>query len=257
MVMAMRERRITGAICVSGGCSQTDAKQVYPTKFSRTTSRPIQSFTYLVSPHITSYQTMSSNSRNPVPPGYNGAPPKYLNDFTKTLASEVRVLLDEVGKLREERQQLQLYVIGVKGYHNILTLYTFSEIAELMAVKSKHGGGFPAQWPKDAPPALEAPPLPDAPAEPPAPARPAWRVVHKREKKERPPKNRQGAISPPPMSPSPALMEPARPNLPAWAQWRPNPMHSPVLPIASPSPGPPPTVESRRGIFGPPTPPPK
>ncbi|KZV95823.1 hypothetical protein EXIGLDRAFT_765900 [Exidia glandulosa HHB12029] len=54
---------------------------------------------------------------------YKGAPPKYLNDFSKALASEVRILLQEVGKLRDERRQLQ------------------QEIAELMSVKAKHSGG--------------------------------------------------------------------------------------------------------------------
>lgn len=38
---------------------------------------------------------------------FQGAPPKYLNDFSKALASEVRILLAEVGKLRDERRQLQ------------------------------------------------------------------------------------------------------------------------------------------------------
>ena len=32
---------------------------------------------------------------------------RYVNDFTKALASEVRILLAEVGKLRDERRQLQ------------------------------------------------------------------------------------------------------------------------------------------------------
>lgn len=32
---------------------------------------------------------------------------RYLNDFSKALAGEVRILLDEVGKLRDERRQLQ------------------------------------------------------------------------------------------------------------------------------------------------------
>ena len=32
---------------------------------------------------------------------------RYLNDFSKALAGEVRVLLAEVGKLRDERRQLQ------------------------------------------------------------------------------------------------------------------------------------------------------
>jgi hypothetical protein len=33
---------------------------------------------------------------------------RYLNDFSKALASEVRILLQEVGKLRDERRALQL-----------------------------------------------------------------------------------------------------------------------------------------------------
>ena len=32
---------------------------------------------------------------------------RYLNDFSKALASEVRILLQEVGKLRDERRALQ------------------------------------------------------------------------------------------------------------------------------------------------------
>jgi hypothetical protein len=35
---------------------------------------------------------------------------RYLNDFSKALASEVRILLQEVGKLRDERRALQQYV---------------------------------------------------------------------------------------------------------------------------------------------------
>ena len=35
---------------------------------------------------------------------------RHLNDFTKALAAEVRILLQEVGQLRDERRQLQLYV---------------------------------------------------------------------------------------------------------------------------------------------------
>lgn len=36
---------------------------------------------------------------------------RYINDFSKALASEVRILLQEVGKLRDERRQLQQYVL--------------------------------------------------------------------------------------------------------------------------------------------------
>lgn len=39
---------------------------------------------------------------------------QYLDDFSKALASEVRILLGEVGKLREERRSLQLYVPQLK-----------------------------------------------------------------------------------------------------------------------------------------------
>lgn len=35
---------------------------------------------------------------------------RYINDFSKALAGEVRILLQEVGKLRDERRQLQQYV---------------------------------------------------------------------------------------------------------------------------------------------------
>lgn len=39
-------------------------------------------------------------------------PSRYLNDFSKALASEVRILLQEVGKLRDERRALQQYVLS-------------------------------------------------------------------------------------------------------------------------------------------------
>lgn len=41
---------------------------------------------------------------------------RYLNDFSKALASEVRILLAEVGKLRDERRQLQLYVLSLLAF---------------------------------------------------------------------------------------------------------------------------------------------
>ncbi|KAL0945749.1 hypothetical protein HGRIS_012039 [Hohenbuehelia grisea] len=161
---------------------------------------------------------------------YNGQPPKYINDFSKALANEVRILLDEVGKLRDERRALQF------------------EIAELMAVKSKHGAGgeYSPDWrPKpqpDDPPALPAPPAPEEEGAPPPPTRPAWRVVHKRPERK---------IKAPPTpkalpAPVPAPAEP-RPNLPAWAQWRPNPALAPA-PVNAPSmPSSPPP---RSGLFG-------
>src|ERR1700761_7140631 len=63
----------------------------------------------------------------------------------------------------------------------------------------------------------EEPPAP--PPEPPAPAaaRPGWRVVNKRaERKER----ALGKAQRPPSPGSVPPLEPPKPNVPAWAQWR-------------------------------------
>jgi len=114
-------------------------------------------------------------------------------------------------------------------------LLRFSEIAELMAVRTKFGpaGEFQPEW---RPPvclalhlpvvhavdisdqAIEAPPPPPPPAieDVPPPAKPAWRTVHKRpERKARTvPKI---TAPPPPMQPPPP--EPVR-EMPSWTQWR-------------------------------------
>ncbi|PPQ79007.1 hypothetical protein CVT25_002316 [Psilocybe cyanescens] len=162
-----------------------------------------------------------------------GNPPRNVSmEFTKSIAAEVRVLLAEIGKLRDERRQLQY------------------EIAELMAVRSKFSanGEFQPEW---RPPAIEAPPLemPLAIEEAPPQAKPGWRVVHK--KPERKARTTPKMVGGPPAPPTPAP-EPRKPEAPAWAQWRPNPLLAPT-PIAPGSPGPPP----RTGLFGPSTPPPK
>ncbi|KAM6501405.1 hypothetical protein JOM56_004419 [Amanita muscaria] len=166
-------------------------------------------------------------------------PPKYINDFSKALASEVRILLAEVGKLRDERRQLQY------------------EIAELMAVKSKHGAGgeYSPDW-QPPPKAIEGPPeeAPPPPAEEQVQARPGWRVINKRKPRAitAGPAAHTARVPAPVAAPTP---EPTRPELPAWAQWRPNPLLAPTpvaaaLPVLqSPAPKP--------GLFGPPTPPPK
>ncbi|KAH7880064.1 uncharacterized protein C8R40DRAFT_1066182 [Lentinula edodes] len=188
----------------------------------------------------------SNGGRNPNA-GFNGAPPKYLNDFSKALAGEVRILLEEVGKLRDERRQLQF------------------EIAELMAVKSKHslGGQYaPPEWIAKQ---LEPPPAPQPEeAPPPAPSQPAppgWRTVHKRP--ERRPKSTK-AIEPQvpqaPVLPAPHPHMASGPSVPAWAQWRPNPILSPAPRQGTPAPFPgvaAPAPSSRGGLFGPPSPPPK
>ncbi|EJD01918.1 uncharacterized protein FOMMEDRAFT_108953 [Fomitiporia mediterranea MF3/22] len=174
--------------------------------------------------------------------GQPTAPPKHINDFTKALASEVRILLQEVGQLRDERRQLQY------------------EIAELMAVKSKHGAGgeYTPDWaPKPGPEALPAPlPQPAIEDVPREPAPPAWRTIVKHEPRR--PKHK--AKSPPPQqitgAPAPAIPSP---QLPAWAQWKPNPLVTPQPRMGSaPVPATPPAPAPKDdGLFGPRTPPPK
>lgn len=181
------------------------------------------------------------------------ATPKYLNDFSKALASEVRILLQEVGKLRDERRALQ------------------HEIAELMAVKAKHsaGGEYSPDWrpkylpeelmpPAGPPPGPPGPPAPPPPGDgdevPDAPARPGWRTVVKRPEPRARRKGKAAAAAATPPPPPPAIEAP-RPELPSWAQWRPNPNLQPAVRGPTPSQTvvqPPP----RQGLFGPSTPPP-
>ncbi|KAH9474452.1 hypothetical protein JR316_0012911 [Psilocybe cubensis] len=174
-----------------------------------------------MAPQGNSQGTFSPNSRNK----------DLAMNLAGNIAAEVRILLADIGKLRDERRQLQY------------------EIAELMAVRSKFSanGEFQPEW---RPPAIEAPPPPEPPLaiEAPPQAKPGWRVVHKKpERKARTTPKMVGP--PPPATPAP---EAPKPQVPAWAQWRPNPLLAPT-PVAPGSPGPPP----RAGLFGPSTPPPK
>ncbi|KAJ6506866.1 hypothetical protein C8R45DRAFT_1069798 [Mycena sanguinolenta] len=161
--------------------------------------------------------------------------PKYINDFSKALALEVKILLEEVGKLRDEKRALQF------------------EIAELMSIKAKHSaqGLYEPEWR----PAhqIEVPP-----AEPPAPLPPApggWRTVQpphvpRRKQPKQLQAEKQRQIAPAPLAPTPV----ASPNVPAWAQWRPNPLLSPSAPTGQNTVFAPP---AREGLFGPSTPPPR
>ncbi|KAI0292874.1 hypothetical protein BC826DRAFT_403219 [Russula brevipes] len=200
---------------------------------------------------------MASNKPAAGVPFSPGATPKYLNDFSKALASEVRILLQEVGKLRDERRALQ------------------HEIAELMAVKAKHsaGGEYSPDWrPKYLPDELMPPPgppgppgfPPPGPQDPPpmdeslapeGPARPGWRTVIKRPEPSSRRKGKAAAAAATPPPPPPPAIEAPRPEMPSWAQWRPNPNVHPVVRGPPPSQAvvaPPP----RQGLFGPVTPPP-
>ncbi|KAJ7747892.1 hypothetical protein DFH07DRAFT_942325 [Mycena maculata] len=133
----------------------------------------------------------------------------YLDDFSKALASEVRMLLGEVGKLREERRALQ------------------HELGYLLCMKSKYGPGgeFEPDW-KPPPGAPGGPPL-DPPPPPPPPelpqARPGWRTV--RPTTARKPKKKDAAPPPPPTAaPAP---DPRR-QVQSWATWQPDPNLQPT-----------------------------
>ncbi|KAI0258583.1 hypothetical protein BC834DRAFT_64579 [Gloeopeniophorella convolvens] len=184
---------------------------------------------------------MASNKPGGVPFSPS-ATPKYLNDFSKALASEVRILLQEVGKLRDERRALQ------------------HEIAELMAVKAKHsaGGEYSPDWrpkylPEELMPPAPASPPPPPPEEPPAldgPARPAWRTVVKRPEPGARRKGKAAAAPPPPPPPPPPAIEAPRSELPSWAQWRPNPNVHPVHRGPDPSQAIVQSPPPRQGLFG-------
>jgi len=179
-----------------------------------------------------------SNKVERGPYNASGAPPKYINDFSKALASEVRILLDEVGKLRDERRALQY------------------EIAELMSVKSKHGAGgeFTPDWAPqhEAPPLPELPPPPPAEDGPPQSAKPGWRTVHKRPERKR---KQITAATPAPQPPPQLASPPVKPETPAWAQWRPDHLVSPIPRQATPTMPPREVPPPRMGLFGPPSPP--
>ncbi|KAJ4467018.1 hypothetical protein J3R30DRAFT_2087428 [Lentinula aciculospora] len=225
------------------------------------------------------------------PPTFTGTVPKYIYDFSKALAGEVRNLLAEVGQLRDERRQLQY------------------EIAEIMSMKSNGGGGggMPngtglALMGYDHPDALayalthhldrslSAPPDPHNPLDPSAPpdsapTPPAWRTVHKHNRAERKPRGGKKGVAigsgvggpggGPNQTPSFPPLEVSKTNIPAWTQWRPKLtltlalfpfFYLPANPLLSPTPQhglfpgvgsdstPPP--QARAGLFGSPSPPP-
>ncbi|KAG8703147.1 hypothetical protein FRC08_003046 [Ceratobasidium sp. 394] len=180
---------------------------------------------------------------------------RYLDDFSKALSEEVRMLLKEVGKLREEKRALQ------------------HEIGCLLCLKSKYGPGgeFEPDWvppggttcPTQVPVAPMPMPMPVPEPEPvveeeplPAPKPSAWRSVRTRKKSQR---DREEAMAAPtplyPTGPISTDYVPAPPRTAAsWQSWRGNPTHVP-----SPSPtgfesGAPPVVSVRDrspGPFGP------
>ncbi|KAG1752144.1 hypothetical protein EDB19DRAFT_1094104 [Suillus lakei] len=141
----------------------------------------------------------------------------YLDEFSKALATEVRMLLGEVGKLREERRNIQ------------------HELGYLMMMKAKYGPGgeFDPDWkpPMPGPGGPDAPPPPEAPPPPPdepGPARPAWRTLPRNTRRIRKPRPDQ----PPPPEPGPA---PMRQPVHSWVTWHPNPALAPTPPSIEPN----------------------
>ncbi|KZT28191.1 hypothetical protein NEOLEDRAFT_903158 [Neolentinus lepideus HHB14362 ss-1] len=165
----------------------------------------------------------------------------YLDEFSKALASEVRMLLGEVGRLREERRNLQ------------------HEIGFLLCTRSKYGPGgeFDPEWRPEnaaymagAPPAPPPEPIPEPgpppPDEPLMAARPGWRTVLPRSTRRR----RGGPAAAPEPQPVP-VQEMPRPGVSSWATWQPDPA---FLPSPSAIPEQQPTLvvpEVPQGLFGP------
>jgi len=142
----------------------------------------------------------------------------YLDDFSRALATEVRMLLGEVGRIREERRALQ------------------HEIGELLCMKSKYGPGgeFEPDWtPPGEPPGPQPPtdppipPIPE-PTDPPI-ARPAWRAYYPRKKKKKEPKAPVAATSAQQPQAGPSHMGPSpmdrhlRQQVASWSTWHPDP----------------------------------
>ncbi|KAF8579981.1 hypothetical protein K439DRAFT_1358317 [Ramaria rubella] len=187
--------------------------------------------------HLETIETVKATAQEQVPYNVQG----YLDQFSRALAEEVRMLLGEVGKLREEKRNLQ-YELGC-----------------LMCMRSKYGPGgeFDPDW-WDCPPPPGGPggppppgggPFPPMPEEQPIPAaKPAWRNVgppqppklSKRQRRQQ--KEAEEAAA----GPSGA---PADPRIASWATWQPNPQWAPTpasqeAELVAPERGPP-------GLFGP------
>ncbi|KIY67457.1 hypothetical protein CYLTODRAFT_353124 [Cylindrobasidium torrendii FP15055 ss-10] len=187
--------------------------------------------------HDETLRAIDANADKQIPYNIQG----YLDDFSKSLASEVRILLGEVGKLREERRGLQ------------------SEIGYLLCTRSKYGPGgeYNADWkvPNEGPlaphPVAPEAPAPELPPEIPS-ARPAWRSVplrRTRKKKsdvhQQPPPPEMGG---PQMMGAPFAMDP-RHQVRSWSTWQPDPANAPTPPSVEPNL----IVPDQRslGLFGP------
>jgi len=179
----------------------------------------------------------------------------YLDEFSRSLAAEVRMLLSEVGALREEKRALQ-YRIGCM----------MQDLA-----KYEPGGEYnPDYRPVGCKPAGEAaapepePPAPEVPQTAPG----AWRPVRvRRSRKSRDPAGPPPGAGPPPMSAAPPMPIPITmpvPPMPSMARhtgaswpapWHPDPTYAPSSPSVEIQPELLQPPRSSPGLFGPRSPP--
>ncbi|KAI6126668.1 hypothetical protein F5141DRAFT_1248011, partial [Pisolithus sp. B1] len=158
----------------------------------------------------------------------------YLDEFSKALAIEVRMLLGEVGKLREERRAIQ-HEVGLL----ILMRAKYSPGGEFHGgdwQPPPMGGGPPPGAPPQPPPDM-----PSAPEEPPHPIRHGWRPVDPRPTR----RIRKRQAQPPQAEPD----IPSPRHTQSWATWLPNPAMAPTPPSVEPTL----VVPDRQspGLFGP------
>jgi len=185
--------------------------------------------------------TVQSTANTRVPFNVQG----YLDEFSKSLATEVRMLLGEVGKLREERRNIQF------------------EIGTLLCLRSKYeaGGMFDPDWkPSTAPLAPQQPgdlPPDEPPAPGPEPPRPgAWRSVHQRGGFRRTRKKSEarpaGPVIETPMQPPPGPPPDRAQATGSWATWQMQPGVEYTPPPSEPTIHLAPEVQPQpRGLFGP------
>ncbi|KAK7678727.1 hypothetical protein QCA50_018309 [Cerrena zonata] len=151
---------------------------------------------------------------------------QYLDEFSKSLAAEVRLLIMEVGKLHERRRTLQF------------------QIGALLQDKAKYGPGgiYEDTWkPEGYEPSIHQEPIPEPPPPPMEGARPAWRQVRNRVRRVR---NGGSGARPPhiapqaPVAAAPVHIPPTNipyPGVqPARASWNPTVWHPPQNPNISP-----------------------
>lgn len=178
----------------------------------------------------------------------------YLDEFSKTLAKEVRQLLNEVNDLALKKSSLQ---------HEIVTLLEFRR-------RYDEGGIFwrnmplPTSMPVPAPEApQEAPPPPPQEPDVPQAAPSAWRPVRQRRQRRGRDSSQAPApaAAPPPMPAGPTYLDPRadpRYGTTSWATWQPRAsmQPSPVSSQERPTPvvAAPPIPQEPPGLFGPRTP---